>query len=771
MLKQTALEQETTVQGQAPDPVVVEDIEDQVTLLLQGLTCAACVLKVEKALKKQEGVRSVQVNLAESIALIQGNADPTSLLKSVIDAGYGAELVEDERTRREKYEVQIQREIRRRKQQGITALLWGLLLMLWGLFGGSMMVTAENRSYWSIAGVLTLAIMLFSGGHFFQRAVLNLRRKTATMDTLVALGTGTAWLFSMSIVLIPSFFPENSRHLYFEASAMIIGLVNLGKILEVKAKQRSSRALESLVDLSPKTARIVTEQGEQEILLGQVQHGMILRLKTGDKVGVDGTIIEGRAWVDESMLTGEPLPVEKTVGEKVNAGTLVADGTLLFRAEQVGQQTMLAHIIRTVRQAQSSKPQIAQLADKISAIFVPVVIAIALFASAIWYVYGPQPNLSYALVIFTTILIISCPCALGLAVPMSIIAGIGRAAELGILVRDADALQKAARADTLVFDKTGTLTQGLPKVTALYCFNNYQQTEVIQFAASLEQGASHPLAKAILDFAATHKVDLTSIAHFQTLQGLGVQGVGVQGKIAEKQILLGNKTLMLQQDIDCHLAEDIFQQKSAVGSTVVFLAVEKQLAGVFVLQDPLREDSAQALQRLAKQGYQLIMLTGDQEKTAQSIAEGLPIKRIIAGVLPSEKAQVIAELQQQGHKVVMVGDGINDAPALAQADVSIAMGTGSDIAIETAELTLMRHSISAVADGLVLSKGILNNMKQNLLGAFVYNVLGIPIAAGILYPLWGFLLNPMVAGVAMALSSITVATNANRLQKFKVKED
>ncbi|STO60433.1 copper-transporting P-type ATPase [Canicola haemoglobinophilus] len=771
MLKQTALEQETTVQGQAPDPVVVEDREDQVTLLLQGLTCAACVLKVEKALKKQAGVRSVQVNLAESIALIQGNADPKTLLQSVIDAGYGAEIVEDERTRREKYEVQIQREIRQRKQQGITALFWGLLLMLWGLFGGSMMVTAENRSYWAIVGALTLAIMLFSGGHFFQRAVLNLRRKTATMDTLVALGTGTAWLFSMSIVLIPSFFPENSRHLYFEASAMIIGLVNLGKMLEVKAKQRSSRALESLVDLSPKTARIVTEQGEQEILLEQVQHGMILRLKTGDKVGVDGTVIEGQAWVDESMLTGEPLPVEKTVGEKVSAGTLVADGTLLFRAEQVGQQTMLAHIIRTVRQAQSSKPQIAQLADKISAIFVPVVIAIALFASAIWYVYGPQPNLSYALVIFTTILIISCPCALGLAIPMSIIAGIGRAAELGILVRDADALQKAARADTLVFDKTGTLTQGLPKVTALYCFNDYQQTEVIQFAATLEQGASHPLAKAILDFAATHKVDLTSIAHFQTLQGLGVQGVGVQGKIAKKQILLGNKTLMLQQDIDCHLAEDIFQQKSAVGSTVVFLAVEKQLAGVFVLQDPLREDSAQALQRLAKQGYQLIMLTGDQEKTAQSIAQGLPIKRIIAGVLPSEKAQVIVELQQQGHKVVMVGDGINDAPALAQADVSIAMGTGSDIAIETSELTLMRHSISAVADGIVLSKGILSNMKQNLLGAFVYNVLGIPIAAGVLYPFWQFLLNPMIAGVAMALSSITVATNANRLQKFKVKED
>ncbi len=746
------------------DPVAAENQGDQVTLLLDGLSCAACVLKVQKALQAVPGVNNAQVNLAERTALVFGQAQPAALIDAVVEAGYGAELIEDEQIRREKQQTQIRHEIAQRKWQGIIALILGFGLTFWGLFG-EMSVTAQNHYYWLLLGLLTLAVMVFTGDHFYRKALQNLRKGTSTMDTLVALGTGTAWLYSMFVCLYPTFFPENSRHLYFEASAMIIGLINIGKMLEAKAKQRSSTALERLLDLTPPTAKVVDELGEREIPLQQVQQGMLLRLQTGDRVSVDGIIEQGAGWLDESMLTGEPLPVEKQPGDKVSAGTTVTDGTLLFRAEQIGSQTTLANIIRLVRQAQSSKPQIGQIADKVAAVFVPVVIGIALLAALIWYFIGPAPQLSYALVIFTTVLIIACPCALGLATPMSIIAGVGRAAELGVLVRDADALQKAASADTVVFDKTGTLTKGEPLVTGLHCFNGFGDMQVIELAAGLEQGAGHPLAKAVLTLAQEKQLTLQNPSRFNTLKGLGVSGI-----IDGKNLLLGNRTLMSQQQVDIAAAAETAERESAQGATVVYFAVEQRLAGIFVIRDPLREDSIHALQRLHKQGYRLIMLTGDQEKTAQAIAKEAGIDQVIAGVLPEGKAQAIKDLQQQGYNVVMVGDGINDAPALAQADVSIAMGSGSDIAIETAELTLMRHSISAVADGLILSKGILRNMKQNLFGAFVYNALGIPIAAGVLYPIAGILLNPMVGGAAMAFSSITVASNANRLLKFKVDD-
>ncbi|PJG84030.1 copper-translocating P-type ATPase [Caviibacterium pharyngocola] len=710
------------------------------------------------------GVSDAQINLAERTALVFGQPDTNALIRAVIDAGYQAELVEDETTRREKQQARIRAEISLRKRQGVIALSLGVLLMVWGFIDG-MIVTATNQAFWIATGFVTLIVMIFSGGHFYRSACHNLRKKSATMDTLVALGTGTAWVYSMFVSVYPDFFPLQARHLYFEASAMIIGLINIGKMLEAKAKQHSSRALERLLDLTPPTAKVVDEQGVHEIPLAQVREEMILRLQTGDRVSVDGTIIQGVAWIDESMLTGEPIAVEKQTGDKVSAGTLVSDGTLLFRAEQIGQQTTLSRIIRLVRQAQSSKPKIGQLADNIAAVFVPVVVTIAILAAILWYAVGPDPKLSYTLVVFTTVLIIACPCALGLATPMSIIAGIGRAAELGVLVRDADALQKAAEADTIVFDKTGTLTKGEPKVTALYCFNGFDEQQIVTFAAALEQGAGHPLAKAVSALATERQLNLPQPEKFFTLKGLGVSG-----EVAGARILLGNGTLMAQRRIDIQSATDLTDRESAKGATVIFLAVNDQLAGVFVIRDPLREDSVTALRRLHRQGYRLVMLTGDQEKTAQAIAEEAGIDQVIAGVLPDGKAQAIQALQQQGHKVVMVGDGINDAPALAQADVSIAMGSGSDIAVETAELTLMRHSISAVADGLMLSKGILRNMKQNLFGAFVYNALGIPLAAGALYPLFSVLLNPMVAGAAMALSSITVVTNANRLLRFKIKD-
>jgi Cu+-exporting ATPase len=604
--------------------------------------------------------------------------------------------------------------------------------------------------------------MVFAGGHFYTSAWKSLKNRTATMDTLVALGTGAAWLYSMSVNVWPQWFPMEARHLYYEASAMIIGLINLGHMLEARARQRSSKALERLLDLTPPTARVVTDDGEKSVPLAEVQPGMMLRLTTGDRVPVDGEITQGDAWLDEAMLTGEPIPQQKSQGDAVHAGTVVQDGSVLFRASAVGSHTTLSRIIRMVRQAQSSKPEIGQLADKISAIFVPVVVGIALLSAAIWYVFGPAPQIVYTLVIATTVLIIACPCALGLATPMSIISGVGRAAEFGVLVRDADALQRASTLDTIVFDKTGTLTEGKPQVVAVSTAGIAQE-DALRLAAALEQGSSHPLARAILDKA--NASALPQVSNFRTLRGLGVSG-----EADGHALLLGNQALLNENGVDTSALEEELKAQASRGATPVLLAVDGKAAALLAVRDPLRQDSVDALQRLHRAGYRLVMLTGDNPTTANAIAKEAGIDEVIAGVLPDGKADAIKNLQSQGRQVAMVGDGINDAPALAQADVGIAMGGGSDVAIETAAITLMRHSLMGVADALAISKATLRNMKQNLLGAFVYNSLGIPVAAGILWPLTGTLLNPVVAGAAMALSSITVVSNANRLLRFKPKD-
>ena len=634
--------------------------------------------------------------------------------------------------------------------------------MLWGMIGDNMMVTEANRSLWLGIGVLTLAVMVFAGGHFYTSAWKSLRNGTATMDTLVALGTGAAWLYSMSVNIWPQWFPMEARHLYYEASAMIIGLINLGHMLEARARQRSSKALERLLDLTPPTARVVTPEGEKNLPLAEVQPGMTLRLTTGDRVPVDGEIRDGEGWFDEAMLTGEPVPQQKGAGETIHAGTVVQDGSVLFIASAVGSHTTLSRIIRMVRQAQSSKPEIGQLADRISAVFVPVVVAIALLSGAIWYLFGPAPQIVYTLVIATTVLIIACPCALGLATPMSIISGVGRAAEFGVLVRDADALQRASTLDTLVFDKTGTLTRGKPEVVSITALEG-DETSALRLAAALEQGSSHPLAHAIVEKAASDA--LPEVKQFRTLRGLGVSG-----EIDGQRVLLGNQALLAEQQIDTRALDEEIAAQASRGATPVLLAVEGKARALFAIRDPLRDDSVQALQRLHRAGYRLVMLTGDNPSTANAIAKEAGIDEVIAGVLPDGKAEAIKQLQQQGRQVAMIGDGINDAPALAQADVGIAMGGGSDVAIETAAITLMRHSLMGVADALAIANATLRNMKQNLLGAFIYNSLGIPIAAGILWPLTGTLLNPVVAGAAMALSSITVVSNANRLLRFTPRD-
>ncbi|ADP11847.1 copper exporting ATPase [Erwinia sp. Ejp617] len=733
---------------------------ESVQLLIEGMSCASCVSRVQNALQNVPGVSQARVNLAQHSALVLGCALPGALIEAVSRAGHGAEIVEDETERREKQQQSAQAAVTRFRWQATLALALGVPLMVWGMGGGNMMLTADNRGGWLVAGVLTLLVMIVAGGHFYRSAWNSLLNRSATMDTLVALGTAAAWLYSITVNLWPELFPIAARHLYYEASAMIIGLINLGHMLEQRARQRSSQALEKLLDLTPPTARVVTEGGEQLRPLSEVQLGMTLRVTTGDRVPVDGTIVQGEAWLDEAMLTGEAIPQQKSPGDTLHAGTVLQDGSVLLRAGAVGKNTTLARIIQLVRQAQSSKPEIGQLADKISAVFVPVVMAVALLSAAVWFLFGPAPQLVYTLVVATTVLIIACPCALGLATPMSIIAGVGRAAEFGVLVRDADALQRASTLDTLVFDKTGTLTEGTPRVVEVVLFNQADRQTVLQQAAALEQGASHPLARAIVAHAGL--ATLPDVEQFRTLVGKGVSGV-LDGRV----LLLGNAALMAQQQIATDAVSTQMSQLAAKGATPVLLAADGKIVALFAIRDALRKESVSALQRLHQRGYRLVMLTGDNEITASAIAREAGIDRVIAGVLPDGKAAAISALQRQGQRVAMIGDGINDAPALAQADVGIAMSGGSDVAIETAAMTLMRQDLNALVDGLAIAKATLRNMKQNLLGAFIYNACGIPLAAGVLYPLTGTLLSPVVAGAAMALSSITVVSNANRLIRYR----
>ncbi|HDL7917878.1 TPA: copper-exporting P-type ATPase CopA [Yersinia enterocolitica] len=754
----------TDIKNTQPSQPLAEPADnDSVQLLLTGMSCASCVSKVQNALQSVDGVEVARVNLAERSALVTGHPSNEALIAAVKNAGYGAEIIEDETERRERQQQMSQASMKRFQWQAALGLLLGIPLMGWGLFGGSMTLTPETQTPWLIVGIITLLVMIFAGGHFYRNAWVSLKNGSATMDTLVALGTGAAWIYSITVNIWPDVFPMEARHLYYEASAMIIGLINLGHAMEQRARQRSSNALERLLDLAPPTARLVSDEGEKLIPLADVQLGMTLRLTTGDRVPVDGEIVQGEVWMDEAMLTGEPIPQQKSTGDVVHAGTQVQDGTVLFRANAIGSQTTLARIIKLVRQAQSSKPEIGKLADRISAVFVPTVVAIAVIAGLIWYFFGPQPQLVYTLVVATTVLIIACPCALGLATLMSIISGVGRAAEFGVLVRDADALQQASNLDTLVFDKTGTLTEGHPQVVAIHTFNGVSEQQALEWAAALETGSNHPLARAILQRA--EGLTLATVNQFRTLRGLGVSG-----EVDGVALLLGNNRLLEEQQIDTSELQSLIQQQAESGTTPVILTAQGKPAALLSIRDPLRSDSISALQRLHQRGYNLVMLTGDNPITANAIAKEAGIDQVIAGVLPDGKAEAIKQLQAAGHKVAMIGDGINDAPALAQADVGIAMGGGSDIAIETAAITLMRHSLHGVADAVELSKATLRNMKQNLLGAFFYNALGIPIAAGILFPFTGTLLSPVVAGAAMALSSITVVSNANRLLRFKPKQ-
>ncbi|EKE8761960.1 copper-translocating P-type ATPase CopA [Vibrio cholerae] len=737
------------------------------SLLIKGMTCASCVASVEKALLSVEGVQSAQVNLAEQSALVKANfANPQPLLNAIQSAGYQAEILDDPAQQQAKQQAQLDTLQKEHKQSALLGIALGAPLMLWGVFGGNMMIrNSSDQMVWGGIGIICFALLLTAGRHFFINAWQALTHGRATMDTLVALGTGAAWFYSMLVVAWPQTFPDAARHVYFEATAMIIGLISLGHYIETKAKSNTNRSLQALLNLQPQQATLVTEQGDQSISVADIQLGMSLRIKPGEQVPVDGVVSTGHSYLDESMLTGEPIPVLKEAGAKVSAGTLNQDGSLVLTATGIGSQTMLARIIQMVRQAQSSKPAIARLADQISSVFVPVVVFIAILSAALWYLYGPDPKASYMLVVATTVLIIACPCALGLATPLSITVGIGKAAEMGILIRDANVLQTASQVDTVVFDKTGTLTLGKPSIQSLHVMQG-DENQLLSLAYALEQQSEHPLAKAICDYAKQRNIPPVEISQFTNQRGRGLSA-----DYQNQTVLVGSLAFMKEQGIDLSMAESTLEQFAAQAWTPVAVAYRGMLQGVFAIADPIKPTSAQAVHKLNELGIHTVMLTGDHASVANAIAKELGISQVISQVLPDQKAQHIQALQQQGRKVAMIGDGINDAPALALADIGIAMGSGSDVAIESAQMTLLNSSPTSVVSAIELSQATVRNMKQNLFGAFIYNTLGIPIAAGVLYPAFGFLLSPVIAGAAMALSSITVVSNANRLRWSKISFD
>ena len=736
---------------------------------VSGAGCASCVSKIENALKQVPGVVSAEMNFAQRTVTVSGSAPEELLIGAMESAGYGAEsLIQQDalETQNEKERVD-QQHYRQLIRKTLIALAIGVPLMLYGVLGGDMSVsTGPKRLAWLIVGLLTLAVMIFSGRHFYVSAWKSLLNHSANMDSLIALGTGTAWLYSMIVTLFPALVPSLARHVYFEATAMIIGLVSLGLALETRARGTTSEAIKRLIGLQPKTARIVRKSMEIDIPISEVQVGDSVRVRPGEKIPVDGQVIEGSSTVDESMLTGEPMPVEKMRGESLSAGTINKSGSVLFKATHVGKYTALAQIIQLVKQAQNSKPPIGRLADTVSAYFVPAVMIVAVFSALAWINLGPEPVIAFAMVSATTVLIIACPCALGLATPMSVMVGVGKAAESGVLIRNGEALQTASKITTMVLDKTGTITEGTPKITDIVLTEEFDETEVLQFAAALESGSEHPLALAVLESAEERKIQWENIHNFRAISGHGVEGQSHDGSL----LLFGNQKLMHERNVEIknHLVDA--KSLASDAKTPMFLALNNRLIAIIAVADPIKEDSSHAIKRLRQSGVRVVMLTGDNKFTAAIVAERAGVDECVAEVLPEDKASKVAELQAKGEIVGMTGDGINDAPALAMADVGFAIGTGTDVAIESADITLMRGSLLGLADAIAVSKATLRNIKQNLFGAFIYNSAGIPIAAGALYPFFGILLSPVIAGAAMAFSSLTVVSNANRLRLFKPSE-
>ncbi|MGQ0561094.1 MAG: heavy metal translocating P-type ATPase [Gemmatimonadota bacterium] len=728
-----------------------------VTIPVTGMTCAACQARVQRALEKTPGVSDASVNLMTGSARVNfdpGAADVAALVERIRSTGYGAQPPAETRSAIEEQEAQERardEEFRELRVKAVVSLLAGAIAMfvpMWLMPVGDALI-----SYGLFA--LTSFVVLWAGRHFYTRAWAAFRHHSANMNTLIALGTGAAYVYSAIATFVPALFTTSgmAADVYYEAVIIIIALILLGNAFEARAQKQTSAALRRLADLQPKTARVLREGAEIDIPVESLHAGELVVVRPGERIPVDGTVIAGASAVDESMLTGESLPVRKEPGSAVVGGTINRTGAFRFEATTLGADSVLARIVKLMRDAQASRAPIQHLADRISGIFVPVVLSIAIATFAIWFVAADAAPLVRSIAAAVAVLIIACPCAMGLAVPTAVMVASGKGAELGILIKGGEALERTRALDTVVLDKTGTVTEGKPRVTGIVSLRTRDRTELLRLAASLESLSEHPLAGAIVDEATGAGLTLAEVTEFES-----VTGRGVRGRVAGHAIALGNAHFMAE------LAVELGDERAHAG---IFLAVDGALEGLLTIADPIRDSSRAAVQRLRAMGLDVVMLTGDNRATAEAIAREAGIDQVIAEVLPDQKVAEIRKLQERGRTVTMVGDGINDAPALAQADIGMAIGTGTDIAVEASDVTLMRADLRAVPQAIALSRRTMRTMRQNLFWAFVYNVIGIPIAAGALYPLLGIMLNPMLASAAMAFSSASVVTNSLRLRQWK----
>lgn len=731
---------------------------NQYEFALKNVSCMSCVGKIESALIKTPEIIEGRVNFADRTLYVETSLKALDIIQCLKQLGYIAEQITEDS------EKDTLAEKPKLWQKVIIPGIFGLFLMFYGMSSYSPAIMPHSINiFWLIMSLITLVIMFTAAAHIYKSAYKAFLQHHATMDTLISLGTIAAWIYSMIVILVPQIIPENARHNYLEAALIIIALVNLGAWLEQKARGKTSEAIKQLIGLQPKFAYRINANGQEEkVAIDQLKLGDLIRVKPGAKIALDGDVIEGNSYVDESMLTGEPVAVAKSIADKVFSGTINKTGSFSYRATKLTKDTILAQIIALVKQAQNTKPSIARFADTVSGYFVPFVILSAIFAALIWFNLGF--GIGFILVAGITVLVIACPCALGLATPISIIVGMGKAAQLGILIKNGEALQTASKITHVVLDKTGTITKGQPEVVSMNCIEGINEQDLLKIAASLEAHSEHPLADAIVK-KAQHLGELLKVNNFQSHTGLGVTGV-----VNDQSIIIGNHGIMANHGLGNVELEAIAAIKSHEGQTVIYVAVNKVLSGVIAVADPIKEHAKEAINTFKRNNIQITMITGDNKQTAHAIAKMLGIDNVLAESMPEDKLMHIKALQQQNEIVAMVGDGINDAPALAQADVGFAIGNGTDIAIESADITLMRSSLIGVADAVLVSRATMKNIKQNLFGAFIYNGLGIPVAAGVLFPIFGVLLSPMIAAAAMAASSLTVVTNANRLRFFKVKK-
>lgn len=733
------------------------------TFKVEGMHCASCAKSVETMLGSIEGIGTANVNFADESVLVEyddSKVEEEKMKDHVQQIGY--DLILDQKTDVEEEQNKEKVKLRTARNRALYAIAFSLPVFVISMF----LKELPYRNW--ILLVLVLPVIGWFGREFFEIAWKQARNFKANMDTLVALGTGAAFIFSLFNTLFPEYLQSKgiTPHVYYEAAAVIISLILLGRYFEARAKSRTSDSIKKLMGMQVKTARVIRDQKEMEIPIDQVKTGDFIQIRPGEKIPVDGQIIEGYSTVDESMITGEPIPVEKSDGEQVIGATLNKTGSFRMKAEKVGSDTMLSQIIDMVRQAQGSKAPVQKLADKIAGIFVPVVIIIAIVSAVIWFVAGPSPQLTYAFVTLVTVLIVACPCALGLATPTAIMVGIGKGAENGILIKDASILEKVNEIDSIVVDKTGTITTGQPIVTNMKWAGGKKDTELLDLVYTLESKSEHPLAGAITDFLTSMAQNGLSLDEFEA-----VTGKGIEARYRQDQLLIGNQALMEQYEIEIpdSLQEESADQGKAIAS-IVYVAKNKQVGLLFHIEDEIKPTSVKAINDLKSSGIEVHMLTGDNKPAAQSIAQKTGIDHFEAEVMPQDKLDYVKKLQNEGHKVAMVGDGINDSPALAQADIGIAMGKGTDVAIESAEITLVKGDLQKIKSSIELSKDTLKTIKQNLFWAFIYNIIALPIAAGVLYPVNGFMLNPMIAGGAMSFSSVSVVMNSLRLKSKKMKK-